>query len=163
VTSKVTPATRLLLSAAIALSCGGSPAAPGQSLSVTTLANFSAADGVFGTETLQVIRDQAAWQSLWSRMNSNHFPAPALPAVDFSAEMVVVAAVGGKPSGGFSVSVDSASERSGTVIVEVTMTSPGPNCIVAGLMTSPVATAKLPTRTGAVNFNVTRRVTNCKS
>jgi hypothetical protein len=153
----------LLLSAAIALSCGGSPAAPGQSLSVTTLANFSAADGVFGTETLQVIRDQAAWQSLWSRMNSNHFPTPTLPAVDFSAEMVVVAAVGGKPSGGFSVSVDSASERSGTVIVEVTMTSPGPNCIVAGLMTSPVATAKLPTRTGAVNFNVTRRVTNCKS
>jgi hypothetical protein len=30
-------------------------------------------------------------------------------------------------------------------------------------MTSPVATAKLPTRTGAVSFNVTRRITNCKS
>jgi hypothetical protein len=134
-----------------------------QSLSVTTLANFSAADDVFATEALQVVHDQATWQSLWARMNANHIPAPAVPAVDFSAEMVVVAATGGKPSGGFSVSIESASERSGTVTVEVTMTSPGPNCIRTGILTSPVAIAKLPMRPGTVNFNVTRRMTNCGS
>ena len=127
------------------------------------LANFSAADEVFATETLQVVRDQATWQSLWAKMNSNHIPPPALPAVDFSAEMVVVVATGGKPSGGFSVSVDSAGERSGTVTVEATMTSPGPNCIRTGILTSPVAVAKLPMRAGTVHFNVTRRVTNCGS
>ena len=155
--------TPLLLGAAMALSCAGSPTAPDQSLSVTPLANFNAADDVFGTENLQVVRDQTTWQSLWSRMNANHIPAPALPTVDFSTEMVVVAAAGGKPSGGFSVSVDSASERSGTVTVEVTMTSPGPTCIRAGILTSPVAVAKLPRRAGTVNFNVTRGIWNCGS
>lgn len=161
-TPNVTPFTTLLLSAAL-LSCGGSPAAPTQSLSVTTLANFSAADEVFATETLQLVRDHATWQSLWAKMNSNHIPTPALPAVDFSVDMVVVAAAGGKPSGGFSVSVDSASERAGTVTVDVTMTSPGPSCIRTGILTSPVEVAKLPMRTGTANFNVTRRVTNCGS
>ena len=162
-TAIISPATTLLLSAAIALSCGGSPAAPAQSLNVTMLANFSAVDSVFGTETLQVVRDQATWQSLWTKMSSNHVPAPALPAVDFSADMVIVAAVGVKPSGGFRVSVGSAREDSGAITVEVTMTSPGPNCIVSGILTSPVAVAKVPMRTGTVKFNVTRRVNNCGS
>ena len=156
--AKTTSNIALAVCAAVGISCGGSPAAPAQPLTVTTLLNFNAADDVFPVQTFQVVRDQATWQTLWAKLNANDSPPRALPAVDFSTDMVVVAAAGGKPTAGYRVSVDSASERSGAVTVEVTMTSPGPTCGLLTVFTSPVATAKLPMRQGPVNFDVTPQV-----
>jgi hypothetical protein len=156
--AKATSAITLALCAAAGISCGGSPAAPAQPLNVTTLLNFNAAEKVFPAQTFQVVRDQATWQTLWAKLNADDSPPRALPAVDFSTDMVVVAAAGPEPTAGFRVSVDSASERAGAVTVEVTITSPGPTCGLLTIYTSPVATARLPTRAGPVNFDVTPQV-----
>jgi hypothetical protein len=42
----------------------------------------------------QVIRDSATWQAAWSEIFSDTSPQPALPAVDFSTDMVLLAAEG---------------------------------------------------------------------
>jgi len=148
---------------ALAVSCGGSPTAAAQTLTVTPLASFSSASHVFESETLDVLRDQTTWQTLWAQMNANDSPPRPLPPVDFSKDMVVVAAVGAQATGGSRVSVDSASESLGVVTVEVTVITPGPHCGLPTVITSPVAAATLPMRTGPVTFHVNRRTVDCGS
>ena len=67
------------------------PPAP---LTVTPLATLNAPGGVFDDAAQQVVRDPAAWQALWARLHVNASPTPALPAVDFAKDMLVVAAMG---------------------------------------------------------------------
>jgi len=144
----------------LALSCGGSPAAPAQALQVTSVASFNTDGGAFPMETTLAIRDQATWQHLWAQLNSTRIPAPALPSIDFTTEMLVVAAMGPKPTGGYQIAINGATEQGGTVTVSVTATSPG-SCMVAQVLTSPVAVSKLPLRSGEVTFSIVRQVKNC--
>ena len=131
-------------------------------LTVTSVATLNAPDGLFDAAAQQVVRDQAAWQALWTRLHVNASPAPALPAVDFTRDMVVVAAMGMKSHGGYKIAITAAAEDAGKVTVEVTETSPGARCMNAMMMTSPVIVAKLPRRAGDVTFNVVRKVVDCQ-
>src|SRR5262245_13467754 len=131
-------------------------------LQVTPVATLNAPDGVFDDAGQQVVRDQAAWAALWKRLNANASPAPAVPAVDFTKDMLVVAGMGMKGHGGYQVAVSSATEDAGKVTVEVTETSPGARCMNAMMMTSPVVVAKLPRRAGDVTFTVVRKVVDCQ-
>lgn len=131
-------------------------------LTVTPIATLNAPAGALDDATQQVVRDQAAWQALWARLNSNASPAPALPAVDFAKDMIVVAAMGMKGHGGYKVAITAAVEDAGKVTVEVTETSPGARCMNAMMMTSPVVVARLPRRAGDVTFNVVRKVVDCQ-
>jgi len=131
-------------------------------LTITSVASPNAAPGVFTTELQQVIRDQSSWQSLWSRLTANASPPPSIPAVDFTQEMLVVAAMGTKGHGGYKIAVTAATEQAGAVSVEVTETSPGPHCMNAMIVTSPVAIAKLPKRDGNVTFTVVKKTVDCQ-
>jgi erythromycin esterase-like protein len=131
-------------------------------LTVMPLATLNAPGGVFDDAAQQVVRDQAAWQALWTRLNSNASPAPAPPAVDFAKDMIVVAAMGMKGHGGYKIAITAAAEAAGKVTVEVTETSPGARCMNAMMMTSPVVVAKVPRRAGEVSFNVVRKVVDCQ-
>jgi Tfp pilus assembly protein PilV len=131
-------------------------------LTVTSVATLNAPDGLFDAAAQQVVRDQAAWQALWTRLHVNASPAPALPAVDFTRDMVVVAAMGMKSHGGYKIAITAAAEDAGKVTVEVTETSPGARCMNAMMMMSPVVVAKLPRRAGDVTFNVVRKIVDCQ-
>lgn len=135
--------------------CGAVP----QGLTVLHLTSMDAAYQVFASETMLVVRDQPSWQMLWSQMTANQFPAPQLPAVDFTKDMVLVAAAGTRPTTGYSVSITDATESSGGVTVNVTITNPG--CVVSDLVTSPVDVATIARRDGTVGFVVTRKTHNC--
>ena len=137
--------------------CGAVP----QGLTVAHLASLDAAYQVFASETMLVVRDQPSWQMLWSQMTANQFPAPQLPAVDFTKDMVLVAAAGTRPSGGYSISITDAVESSGSVTVNVTITSRGSNCAVTAVVTSPVDIATVARQDGTVGFVVTRKTHNC--
>jgi hypothetical protein len=148
--------------AAVGISCGGSPAAPAQTLAVTTVASFDLDGGAFAGETTLAIRDQPTWQNLWSQLNTGRVPLLPLPSIDFTTEMIVVAAMGVKPTAGYQVSIASATEQAGSVSVTVVETTPG-LCAVAQGLTAPVVVAKLPLRRGPVTFSVTQQVRNCGS
>src|SRR5690349_20753437 len=47
-----------------------------------------------GDSSRQVIRTEAQWQAFWEQVHRNRQPVPAAPAIDFSQEMVVTAAIG---------------------------------------------------------------------
>jgi len=146
------------------VACGASPAGPSQTnLTVTRLApNIRMPiDSGIEKETLSVIKDQGAWQTLWNSIHANMSPAPPIPAVDFTKEMILVAAAGQKPSSGYTMAITSAVEANGEVTVSVDAMSPGSKCVGLTVMTSPVDLARVTRRDGPVRFNVARRTRDC--
>jgi hypothetical protein len=98
------------------------------------------------------VRDPGQWQQVWSAIEHGSSPATAAPQVDFAREMVLVAALGTRNSGGFSIYVDSAYQRSDHVEVVVRKVSPGKQCGVTGALTQPVDLARIPATSLPVRF-----------
>ena len=142
-----------------------SPAAPAQgNLTVTRFNSGSSSFAVFSGFTqpmTSVIRDDAAWQAFWRTLYSGQSPAPPLPAVDFSSEMVVAAAMGTQPTSGYDIIVQSANESGDVVTIETRELRPGPKCATLTVLTSPVDLARVPRRTGSVTFHSTEGINNC--
>ena len=147
----------------ISLSVIGFQTQAGRPVTLTPIANLNAAEGVFATATQQVIRDQASWEALWTRLSANASPAPAVPHVDFKTDMLIVAAMGTKGHGGYRIAITAATEQTGgAMTVEVTESSPGAGCMTAMMMTSPVVIVRVPRHEGQVTFNVVQKKVDCK-
>jgi hypothetical protein len=109
------------LAAALALAgCGEKAPAPpagtpaGEEDAAAILRKFPAAtSGGFAEPARTVIRDAAAWEAAWKKGNAHRSPVPKAPPVDFAKEMVAVAALGTKPTGGWSVEIVGARVESG--------------------------------------------------
>jgi hypothetical protein len=86
---------------------------------------------------------------------------PAAPQIDFGREMVAVAALGQRPSGGFSIYVDSAYQRVGYVQVVVRKVVPGGRCVVTGALTQPVDLAGISAVNQPVQFRERSSVDDC--
>lgn len=108
-----------------------------------------------------VVRDDALWRATWTAIWSNHWPEPALPAVDFAREMVVVAALGERASGGYAILVDSATVAGGALLVHLRTLSPGPRCYVTAALTQAVDAVRLPRHDGPVAFRERAEVVDC--
>jgi hypothetical protein len=110
-----------------------------------------------------MIRDAATWQAVWTQIHRGSSPLSPPPTIDFSREMVVVAALGTHSSGGYGILVDGASvvDTDGTAIA-VRSISPGPDCGVTAAFTEPVDIARMQRRDGTVTFVERSEVTSCK-
>ncbi len=76
--------------------------------------------------------------------------------------MVVVVALGARPTGGYGILIDGASESAnGGVAVIVDSSSPASDCFVSDALTQPVDIARVPVRDGAVTFVEQSHETNC--
>jgi hypothetical protein len=121
---------------------------------------YSAFSG-YAQPTTLVIPDRETWQSAWSRLHDGVSPAPPLPEINFSNDIVVLAAAGSRQSGGYDVLLTGASETDGVVTIEALIRSPAPNCVAAQVITAPVDLARMPARNGTVLFHMTARVNGC--
>jgi hypothetical protein len=127
---------------------------PQQSVPVTRLAAGAESFTYYSelTESTRlVIRDASAWAEMWARLSTVR-PVPPLPTVDFNREMVVVTALGARPSGGHSIVVEGASREGGTVYVTVRSETPGSGCLLSQALTSPVDVARMPRTDDPVQF-----------
>jgi hypothetical protein len=109
----------------------------------------------------RVVRTEAQWQALWTLVVRGHQPVPAVPAVDFSREMVVVAAMGSRPTGGYSITVDSVTAGADAIHAYVTERSPGRGCLTTQAFTAPVDAVAIPADGRAVRFHQTTIVHGC--
>lgn len=98
------------------------------------------------------VRDAGTLAKLWPAWWSTMSHPPPIPDVDFSREMLVVAALGAKPSSGFDVVLDSASARGDHLTVYVRTTSPPPGSAVLTVITRPIDIARVRRTSGAVVF-----------
>lgn len=106
-----------------------------------------------------VIKDAETFNRLWAQMYGSAFPPdqqqplPAPPAIDFSREVVIVASLGQKPTGGYDIQIERViPTTNGNVEVIVTTISPGPNCIVTAVLTNPVDIIRMDAPMKPVQF-----------
>lgn len=110
-----------------------------------------------------VVRDSANWRALWQRINRIFIPAPALPPIDFSREMVVVAALGARPSAGYDIVIESVEQDSAGIEVALRRTGPAPGCPVPAVMTQPLDVARIPASEQRVRFRERSVVVPCST
>lgn len=124
---------------------------------------FLAADAVTGIEQSRrlVLRNEADWIEVWELWNRTVEPKPELPAVDFATEMVVVAAMGSRPSSGFAIGVDAVVEEPTRVLISTFTVRPGDDCFVLGVITAPAVAVAIPRTQKPVSFTNTAYVHDC--
>lgn len=156
-----------VLLSAVAVACGGvsiAPDPPRGSVPVVRLraeaAAFTFHSGFTNRERL-VVRDAAAWKDVWGRVSAGMTPAPVPPQVDFAREMLIVAALGERPTGGYGIVIDSAEMRSGGLFVTIRTMAPGKGCVVTLAVTQPVDIARVPRHEGQVAFEDRAELRDC--
>jgi hypothetical protein len=94
--------------------------------------------------TRRVITDSTMFVQLWRSVYSRRGHEPAVPAVDFSREMVIVASMGARNTGGYTIAVDSVRTAGAEVQVFITSRIPGPTCGTTAAITQPVVMVAVP-------------------
>jgi hypothetical protein len=145
-----------------ALACGGAPA-PGEPIALpsgtpvefTRLRaepySFTYYSGMKQPARI-VVRDALTWRSVWTQIWSGTSPVPDLPPVDFTREMIVVAALGEHSSGGYGILVEAAVMGEHGLTVQVQTDAPGRSCMTTAAFSQPVDVARFPLVSGAVRF-----------
>ena len=110
-----------------------------------------------------VVRDSALWRELWARINQPFLPSPPLPSIDFRREMIVVAALGARPTAGYDVVIEGVAQDSTGIEVALRRQTPAPGCPVAAAMTQPLDLARIPASDHPVRFRERTVVIPCGS
>jgi hypothetical protein len=157
----------LLVGAAIACGAGDAAAQHDSSRGAVPFTRLRDAPSAFTSysgladSALVVVRDSSAWQDLWQRVNRPFIPAPPAPAVDFQQEMIVVAALGTRPTAGHDVVIEGAQQDSAGIEILVRRSEPAPGCPVAAAVTRPVDFARMRADRRAVRFRERQVVVPC--
>ena len=169
--SRITPLTAAVL-AVLAAACAGLPSLGdpdldelepgGEPLAISRLEQqppilYSG----MGQAERTVVDDQMEWEQVWSRLWHNTQPRPYAPVVDFARELVIVAAMGARPTGGYTIQVDEARTYADHVTVHAIETSPGRTCVTTQAFTAPVDVVKIPRTSLPIRFRTTKRVHEC--
>jgi len=99
-----------------------------------------------------VITDAAAWQALWEEFQGNVIPLPPAPGIDFSQRMAIVATLGTRPDGGYSVAIPEVARDGDVLYVVVEEGIAGIECVTTDQVTSPAVAVTVPRAGGEVRF-----------
>ena len=89
-------------------------------------------------------------------------PEPDRPEIDFAHEMLVVAALGTRATGGYSVFIDGARrDSSGDIVIAVRTVSPARRCGVTEALTQPADIARMPRSDADVRFEERQEIQDC--
>jgi hypothetical protein len=107
------------------------------------------------------IHSSSAWEAQWARLTTGHGPRRDPPVVDFTREMVLLAAMGTRPTGGYQVIIDRVLETRAGLEVHVRNVSPGRRCGVAAALSQPADVVVAPASSQAVFWVVEETVSDC--
>lgn len=156
------------------LSCGLFWAA---AISVARASNLSVAFEVLkinprfsGTEVplFTAVRSRDEWRSLRSKLISSRqrdlapHDLPSASEIDFSRYIMVVAALGTRPSNGYAVLVRDVYDGASSIVVGLTELIPGPGCATAQALTYPMTIALIPRSAKPVEFIGYKASMDCK-
>ena len=114
---------------------------------VEKIAMRSLAKGAFSGVTdakRELIKDRTAWEKFLSAHGANAKPAPQLPAIAFSKEMVIAVTMGRKNSGGYAIEITGVEATANRLKITVKRTSPASGAIVITALTAPFHFVAVP-------------------
>ena len=147
---------RLTLAALLAAACAGAAPAEGSDGEQRLQTVLAESHSGLASARREVVRDASTWARLWAEIHEGGSPVPKPPAVDFAREMLVVVALGTRPSGGFSVAVQKVVVHGDTLDVSVIERCPAKDAMVTMALTQPVHVVRLPRIVGTPSFQVAR-------
>jgi PrcB C-terminal len=101
---------------------------------------------------LHIVRDADGWNRLWTGSALRQPSEPRVLAVNWRTEMCVVAALGARPTGGYSVLIDMIEVVADHVTVAVWEIRPGPNCVTTRGITHPFHAVAVCAQVGEANL-----------
>ena len=107
------------------------------------------------------IRSEADWRRTWAQLVGHLSPAPELPPVDFTKEMVIIAAMGTRPTVGNMIRIARVGRSSGVTYVDVVSEIPASRCKAARRETAPADVVMVPRIDEPVAFVETHEVKVC--
>lgn len=116
----------------------------------------------FGESDRFVVRDSAHWARAWATAFTRQTPVPPLPAVDFARDMIVVAALGTRPTGGYDIAIEGVAPEAGGAGVRVATTAPGDDCVTTQAITEPVVMVRVAAVAGLVRFHERAETHSCR-
>ena len=124
--------------------------------------SFATVSGI--SEPLRmVIRDDDAWDKMWKRITAPCVNAPPAPQIDFTREMIIVAALGERPTSGYWIVIDKAYERGHQLEITVRSILPPPNAGQFQMATQPVDVVRIAKTGSSVIFRETQETFEFKS
>ncbi|QXE84911.1 protease complex subunit PrcB family protein [Geomonas nitrogeniifigens] len=105
--------------------------------------------------------NDADWATFWNLLHTKYASIPGLPVVDFNENSIVAVVDAPRPTGGYSIAIDSVQPTSSGIIVKATQTSPGRGCIVTLSLTQPFHIITVPAFSGAATLELSQVVTTC--
>ncbi|MGI9627518.1 MAG: protease complex subunit PrcB family protein [Longimicrobiales bacterium] len=121
-------------------------------LSYTPVSEATTQVSAIGERERLVIRSLADWESYWGRFAAAVIPTPATPAVDFGVDAVVAVAMGGRPTGGYGISVREVRGDAAGIYIVVVESSPGATCIVTQATTAPATAIRVTADSRPIQF-----------
>ena len=98
---------------------------------------------------------------MWRRITASHGEPPPRPEVDFSREMLLLAAMGAQPSGGYRIRIERVLDDGAELEAHVVHTSPGPRCGAIAAITHPVDVIRIAATPRPVRWLVRQEVIDC--
>lgn len=120
----------------------------------------SSASG-FMSSMRDVISNELGWQGFWEEYQAYMAPPQPMPAIDFTKKMVIAASMGTRPTGGFSIRIESVLRNGNGYDVGIVETSPGSSCLVTQGVTAPVTAVAVPVTDGDIHFFDRETVHDC--
>ncbi len=100
-----------------------------------------------------VIRDAEQWRAFIREATNVDGTNPAAPAeVDFTREMVIVAAMGMRRSGGYSIAIENIFSAAGKLLVVVREVSPKTASMTTQALTAPLMAVRVARSNDPVSF-----------
>jgi len=93
--------------------------------------------------TFRLVRNEAAFRSLWNQLHGAQLEVPPLPSVDFARETLLVVMMGQRPSGGYAVDVRGVSIEGTDLFVDVRFLEPESGAVTSSALTSPWAVVRV--------------------
>lgn len=112
-------------------------------------------------ELMTAIRNADHWRARWALASARFGSAPPEPEVDFEKDMLLMAAMGSRGSGGYSVDIERVVDRPHELVAHVRFTSPGERCGAIAVITSPADVVRLPRFDKKIRWEVKRVTRDC--
>jgi len=92
----------------------------------------------------EVVKSADAWEKLWKQHSTAAGMTDKIPAVDFSKEMVIVATMGTKRTGGYTIEIVGVETQDKTLKISIKKSSPPPDAMTIQALTAPFHFVAVP-------------------
>ena len=102
----------------------------------------------FAAPRFEVITDAARFRQVFHNLHADQIPPPPAPVIDFERALVILVAMGQRPTAGYRVEIDQVEQQGEALQVSVRYEKPLPQSYHAAVVTQPFVLAQAPKTPG---------------